>query len=324
MEELFGRLKNVFDEDNNDYSYNGLIIYLLSDEESPYRIYRINVESNNVFNKIITNNIFLAENNVNFFRYPDCTSPDGNENVSYLGIDEIPQYNVIKENINNAIDITKEQLLNIISTIKGYVIKILYTDNAEATQEKEILCFSKLTQSSFFKPDHPLFSFGNGNEDFLKEVKGLFLKFSEKIAAINIEDTVFILHGYYFEQLLKYDEHINTSAAIVKEDIRNQGLIENIDLLDTGSENNKNIRKLLYKIGKAADINDITIDKFKDLKNKYQDKLLYTINDNNTINIREDAQSKSIMHILRIYNDEAAETIVSGKGIFAHQKIDIE
>ncbi len=324
MEELFEKLKGIFDENNNNYIYNGLIVYLLSNEESPYRIYRINVESNNIFKKIVTDNISLPENTVNFFHYPDCTSPDGGESISYLRVNEIPQFNIIRENINDAIDITKAQLLNIISRIKGYVIKILYTDNTETRQEKEVLCFSRLTQSSFFKPEHPLFSFGNGNEDFLEEVKGLFLKFSEKVVAVNIEDIVFISHGYYFEQLLKYDEHINSSAIIAKEDIRNQGLIENIDLLDIGCENNKNIRKMLYKIRKEGNIDNITIDKFKDLKNKYPDKLLYTINDNNTINIKEDVQGKSIMHILRIYNDEAAETIVSGKGIFAHQKIDIE
>ena len=154
-------------------------------------------------------------------------------------------------------------------------------------------------------------------------MKGLFLKFSEKIAAIGIEDTVFILHGFYFEQLLKYDEHINSSAAIAKESIRNQGLISNMDTLDVCCESNKNVRKILYKIMKEGNIHSITIEKFKNLKDRYGEALLFTLNENDTISIKEEGISKSIMHILRIYNDEVAETIISGKAIFAHQKVDI-
>lgn len=329
MEELFEKLRSIFDDNNNNYVYNGLIIYLLSNEESPYKLYRINLESNDIFKKTVTNNISLSATNMNFFHYPDCTSPDGNESISYLNIDEIPGYNIIREKIrnNDANDINKTQLLKIISSIKGYVIKVLYSEalveDVGAIEEKEVICFSRLTQSSFFKPEHPFFTFGNGNEDYLKEVNGLFLKFSEKVVAVNIEDTVFILHGYYFEQLLKYDEYINSSAIIAKESIKIQGLISNVDLLDSCCENNKNVRKLLYKIIKKGSIDNVTIDKFKDLKDKFGDKLLYTLNDDNTISIKGESQSKSVMHILRIYNDEAAETIVSGKGIFAHEKIDI-
>ena len=329
MEELFEKIRSIFDDNNNKYIYNGLIVYLLSDEESPYKLYRINLESNDIFKKTVISNVLLPANNVNFFHYPDCTSPDGNESISYLSIGEIPGYNMVRERIRNddANDINKTQLLNIISNIKGYVIKVLYSEvmvgDVERIEEKEVICFSKLTQSSFFKPEHPFFTFGNGNEDYLKEVKGLFLKFSEKVVAINIEETVFIMHGFYFEQLLKYDEHINSSAIIAREGIKNQGLISNVDLLDMCCENNKNVRKLLYKIIKEGNIDNITIGKFKGLKDKFGDKLLYTINDDDTISIREEAQSKSVMHILRIYNDEAAETIISGKGIFAHQKIDI-
>jgi hypothetical protein len=325
--ELFEKLKNIFDEDNTNYIYTGMIVYLLSDEESPYKMYKLNLGSNDRFIETVTSNISLVSEGTNYFHYPDCTSPDVYESISYLSVNEIPGYNRIKEKVINdeAEVITKRQILNVANKIKGYVIKVRYTEGTSTGTRtgKQALCFSKLSKSSFFKPEHPLFTFGEGNEDILQEVGGLFLKFSERIAAINIEETVFILHGYYFEQLLKYDEHINVSAAIAQQDIRNQGLISNIDSIDECCRSNKNVRKLLYKITKEGNINDVTIDKFRALKNKYGEALLYTINDNDTISVKEDVKGKSVMHILRIYNDEAAETIISGKAIFAHQKIDI-
>ncbi len=44
---------------------------------------------------------------------------------------------------------------------------------------------------------------------------------------INIDGTLFIFHGYYFEQLLKYDEHVNNQATAVLSSIKGKGLIGN-------------------------------------------------------------------------------------------------
>ncbi|MGG7198538.1 Kiwa anti-phage protein KwaB-like domain-containing protein [Clostridium butyricum] len=328
MKEKFNILKNIFDEENNKYIYRGIVIYLLSNEDEPYKLYKMNVQSNTLFKDTVKSTMNRCSDDTNFYNYPDYTSPDGCETISYLSIDEIDVYNEIKNRINNDMseNITGKKLSGVISNIKGYAIKILYEEcsgDGNAT-DKTIICYSKLTKSSFLEPKHPIWSFGSEEDDYVKEVKGLFLKFNEKIIAIDIEDTLFIMNGYYFEILFKYDEYINNSAKICREDIRNQGLVSNINILDEYYDTNKNIRKLLYKINSKDMLSQITIDKFKNLKNEEEgEKLLFIINDDETISIDETMKSKSIMQILRIYNDETAKTIISNETIFAQQKLKI-
>lgn len=330
MIEIFKKLKDIID-DNSNCNLKGIIVYLLTSEEEPYKLYRLNMSTNEGLKEILSFNLSKVKEDVSFLEYKECTCPDGTEKISYIKEDEIPNYNSLKNKILNdeATTISKKRIEKIKDYIKAYAIKVLYDiNNCESgsevqNSEEEFICFSKLTKSYLFEAKHQMFKFNSGEGDQMEEVNDIFLRFNNKLAFINIEKTVFILQGYYFEQILKYDELIDKAAKDVLSEIKDKNLITNFDILEDSAKHNKNFRKKLYKIKNNGNTNNITIDKFKDLKNSYGDNLLFTLN-NNTISIDEEKKNKSIEHVLRICNDEVAQTFLTKTSIFANEKITIK
>lgn len=333
MKRSFSKVQSIMDNNNNDFIIDGVVVYVLTNEEEPYKLYRLNLENSDDMKEIIRNNVKLVDDETIYFTYTQCSEPNGRETLSYIPDNQIPNYDILKQKILNdeATALNKSNFLEKINEIKGYVIKILYTNNTDEVDELEdnnqghIICYSNLNKNYMFKTKRFYFKFCNENGDLLQKVDDTYIKFNDSIFALNFHNTVFVFHGWYFEQLLKYDSHINTAATTVLVQIQNQNLINNIELLEEKAINSKNVRKKLFKISKEGNIDNTTFDKFKELKDRYGDGLIFNINENNNnISIKEDNKNKSIDHILRIYNDEGAETFLSQQFIFANQKIPIE
>lgn len=325
MRELLSKVQEIMDENNKNYTITGTIVYVLVNENETYLLYKLKLDNNEDIENIIRSNIQPINKETIFYSYEQSSEPNGRETLSYVSDTDIPNYNVLKDKIlkDKAEALSKKVFLEKINVIKGYAIKVLYDDIKENTQG-HFICYSNLNKSYLFRTKRSYFKFDE-NGDLLMKVDDTYIKFNDRIVALNIEDKVFVFHGYYFEQMLKYNEHINNAALIVLRKLRKQSLITNINLIEEKSKNSKNVRKKLFAINKLGNINNTTFDKFKDLKDKYGVGLKFNINENNNnISVQKDNENKSIDHILRIYNDEGAETFLSQKFIFANQKISIE
>jgi hypothetical protein len=332
MREIFKQIRNIIGSNSEAYELNGIITYLLTSEEEPYKLYRLNLANNEAIIEGIRYNINNVYEDAIFLDYSSCTSPDGIESISFLKNDEIPNYQQLRDKIikDEANPINTRVFNEISSTIKGYAVKVLYTNrdqtdplNIQETQGS-LIVYSVLNQGNILKPQkQPLLRFGNEEGDTLEEVREAFLKLNDRITVIDYDQVTFIMHGYFFENLFKYEDHISEAASIMLGSLNRQSLIANLEILENRCQNNKNFRKKLYKIHAKDSINSITIDRFRELKNRHGENLYFDLNEDNTISIQLSNASKSIDHILRIYNDELAETFITGTSIFANQQIPV-
>ena len=321
MQELIDKLKAILNNQQENCEYVGTIIYLLSSEEEPYKVYRLNIADNNKFQEILRDDVNRISNEINIYRYPDCTRPNCSQEISYLDVNEIPMYEEIRNAIINEenTDVLRRGILeDVMSKSKGYVIRTIYQEN---NIKKEIFAYFRMTKSAFLKEEKVLFCFDRENGEVLSEVRGTQLKFDDKLVSIDIENTMLILNGYSFEILLKYENHINVSSELALTSIENQGIIQNFEIMKTYCLGSKLMKNKLYKIYSNRNIDDINISDFIRVKEICGNDLMIDINDATTISIQDNNTRKSIDQVLRVYNDESAETIVSKKPIFADKKV---
>lgn len=321
MQGLINKLKAIINNQEDNCEYIGTILYLLTSEKEPYKVYRLNIANNHKFQEILKENINKIANELNIYNYPDCTRPNCSEEISYLEANEIPMYEEIRDAIINEDnrDVLRSGILeSIISKSKGYVIRFIYQENNE---QKEIFAYFRMTKSAFLKEEKTLFCFDRENGEVLSEVTGIQLQFDDKLVSIDIENTMFILNGSSFEILLKYQELINASSELALTSIENQGIVQNFEVLKEYCSNSRPMRSKLYKIYSNGKIGSINIIDFIKVKELCGDNLMIDINTNNTISTQDNNTRKSVDHILRVYNDESAETIVSGTPIFADKKV---
>lgn len=322
MEELLRKLKSIVSNQQQDCNYVGIVLYLLTTEEQPFKAYRLNLESHDRFLEILQNNVDKISDEPVIYHYPDCTRPDCSEEISYLQADEIPMYLELRDNLingNNIDVLTRNALDSVVRKSKGYVIRFIYE---EAGVAKSIFGYFRMTQAAFMQREKLLFCFDKESEELLSEVEGIQLKFDDKLVSVNVEDTMFILNGNSFELLLKYELHINTASQSALESISNKAIIENFEVLREYCINSKPMRNKLYKIYSQGTADSIGIDEFIRVKECCGDQLAIDIDENNsTISVCGDNIKKSVEHILRVYNDESAETIVTGTKIFADKKV---
>jgi hypothetical protein len=324
MQTNFEILQDAFVNCTDNYSINGLSAFLLSDEEEPFKLYKLNLSTHEDLKAIIRRNL---ENSTDaqLFEHPNNTSPDGNESVSFLKKDEVPNFPEIERLIveDNSTGLTKGIFEESSSSIKGYVIDVIVTNN-NTENEFHVLIFSTLTKSNFYKPKKSFYSFGNEDGDLLQKVEVSYLELNEKCCAFSINDEIFVTHGFYFERLFKYEDHINHHSRAILGLINGSGLIDNFDVLESHCGKNKNFKKKLFTISSASKFEHVTFDTFKKVKDTIADGLFFSLDTGNrTIRIDEENSHKSVDQIIRIINDEAAETLVSETRIFANQRINI-
>lgn len=325
MEELLEKLKNIISRSIDEVEYTGVLIYLLTSEETPYKAYILNIEENIIFENILSSNISRIKlDNIDIYNYIDISRPEFPNEISHLDIGEIPMYqeiiNSIELNSANRNILTKRNINEVISKSKGYVIQVLYN---EAGEDKSIYSYFRMTKSAFLTGHDKILKFSDTDGSLLQENKEPQLKFGDKLVSVAIDNTMFILNGYDFELLLKYEELINEASIQALNNIESKLIIANFDSMKEYCLNNIQMKRKLYKIKVKGNIDNITIDDFKEAKNICGEHLSLIINENNDISFDEDNRRQSIDHILRIYNDEGAETIISKKPIFADKKIEI-
>lgn len=325
MENLLKKLKSIIERTESEVEYIGMIIYLLTSEENPYKSYVLNIENNSIFKEILDSNISKINlNEINICDYIEISRPSIPNEIAYLDLESIPMY----EKITNSIRIndekrnvfSKKDIEGIIEKSKGYVIQIMYNENGK---DKNIYAYFRMTKSAFLTGKDKMLKFSNHDGTLLQESKEPQLRFGDKLVSISIEDTMFILNGNDFEILLKYDKLINEYSVKALGDLETKSLVNNFEEFKEYCLGNILMRRKLHKIHVKRNISKITVDDFVRAKDVCGENLIVNINDDNTISFDPNRKRKSIDHILRIYNDEGAETIVSRKPIFADKKIEI-
>lgn len=325
MEILLQKLKSIIEKTENEVEYTGMVIYLLTSEESPYKSYVLNIENNSIFEGIIGSNISkINPNEINICDYIEVSRPSIPNEIAYLDLESIPMYeritNSIRINDESRNILSKRAIDGIIALSKGYVIQIMYNEDG---QDKNIYAYFRMTKSAFLTGSDKILKFSDNDGTLLKESKEPQLRFGDKLVSVSIEDTMFILNGNDFEILLKYDELINESSERALDDLETRSLVNNFEDFKEYCLGNILMRRKLHKIQVKGNISNITVDDFVRAKEVCGENLIVNINNDNTISFDPNRKRKSIDHILRIYNDEGAETIVSRKPIFADKKIEI-
>lgn len=325
MESLLKKLKSIIERTESEVEYTGMIIYLLTSEENPYKSYVLNIENNSIFKEILDSNISKINlNEINVCDYIEISRPSIPNEIAYLDLESIPMYekitNSIRINDENRNILSKRTIEGIIAKSKGYVIQIMYNENG---QDKNIYAYFRMTKSAFLTSNDKMLKFSDHDGTLLQESKEPQLRFGDKLVSISIENTMFILNGNDFEILLKYDKLINEYSVKALEDLETKSLVNNFEEFKEYCLGNILMRRKLHKIHAKGNISNIKVDDFVRAKQVCGEKLILNINDDNTISFDPNRKRKSIDHILRIYNDEGAETIVSRKPIFADKKIEI-
>lgn len=325
MESLLKKLKSIIERTESEVEYTGMIIYLLTSEENPYKSYVLNIENNSIFKEILDSNISKINlNEINVCDYIEISRPSIPNEIAYLDLESIPMYekitNSIRINDENRNILSKRTIEGIIAKSKGYVIQIMYNENG---QDQNIYAYFRMTKSAFLTSNDKMLKFSDHDGTLLQESKEPQLRFGDKLVSISIENTMFILNGNDFEILLKYDKLINEYSVKALEDLETKSLVNNFEEFKEYCLGNILMRRKLHKIHAKGNISNIKVDDFVRAKQVCGEKLILNINDDNTISFDPNRKRKSIDHILRIYNDEGAETIVSRKPIFADKKIEI-
>ncbi|MEG1143705.1 MAG: DUF4868 domain-containing protein, partial [Bacilli bacterium] len=237
-------------------------------------------------------------------------------------LESINRNNINRNNINrqNRNILSKSNFKDIVPKSKGYVIQIMYN---EAGGNKSIYAYFRMTKSAFLTGEEKIFKFDGSDGSLLKESNEPQLKFGEKLVAAAIEDKMFIFTGGDFEILLKYDELVNASSVIALDKMATKNLINEFDEFRVYCEGNVLMKRKLHKIRSKGNLDSISVNDFIRVKDVCGDNLMVNIKDDNTISFNPSKKRQSIDHILRIYNDEGAETIISRKPIFADKKIEI-
>lgn len=329
MRNLLQKLNNIIVKEGIQVDYTGIIIHLLTSEQDPYKSYVLNIEDNETFEKILKANFEYANvEDIRISDYVEESKPNFPEEVSYLDLNDIPKYAPILDSINrnntnrqNRNFLSKKNLKDIVPKSKGYVIQVMYNESGE---DKSIFAYFRMTKSAFLTGEEKVFKFGGGqDESLLKESNEPQLKFGEKLVSAAIEDKMFIFSGNDFEILLKYDELVNSSSVIALDNMATKHLINDFDEFRGYCEGSILMKRKLHKIRSKGNLDNISVDDFRRVKNVCGDKLMVDINNDNTISFNPNKKKQSIEHILRIYNDEGAETIISRKPIFADKKIEM-
>ena len=160
LEEDIEKLKRIMAY-TDEYNYVGVSIFLITDEEPNYKIYRLNFQSNSKFSEALKESIVNISTDIHIYYYPECIRPDLSQELSYLKLDEIPVYQELINRINdfeNTAVLNKRNVESIISKSKAYIVKYVYRDGEE---DKEVFAFYKMTPSSFYKREKMMFGFDN-------------------------------------------------------------------------------------------------------------------------------------------------------------------
>ena len=76
MESLLKKLKSIIERTESEVEYTGMIIYLLTSEENPYKSYVLNIENNSIFKEILDSNISKINlNEINICDYIEISRP---------------------------------------------------------------------------------------------------------------------------------------------------------------------------------------------------------------------------------------------------------
>lgn len=324
MKDLLEKLKGIIEGTVEGIENVGMVIYLLTSEENPYKTYVLNIENNCTFEEILESNISRIDlNEINICDYIEVSRPEMPNEIAYIDLNNIVAHEQIINAINNQENrnvLSKQTIGDIISKSKGYLIRLMYNENNE---DKDIYAYFRMTKSAFLTGKDTIFRFSNEDGSLLTESKEPQLKFGDKLVSISIEDTMFILNGNDFEILLKYDELINQSSVVALNELEEKAIVNNFEDFRTYCLGNILMKRKLHKIISKGNIENITVNDFIEVKEICGDKIDIEIEDDNTISFNSANRKKSIDHILRVYNDEGAETIVSKKPIFADKKIEM-
>ncbi|MDX6154323.1 Kiwa anti-phage protein KwaB-like domain-containing protein [Marinococcus sp. PL1-022] len=325
MSEILSNLWGIFNEADNNYEINGYSIFLLTNEEENYTLYKMNVSTNEDLKRIAEENAFKIKD-AQLHSHFESPSPDRVNVIAYLEEKNVPIYKNIKQKIkdDNFSILTKKKYEELESSIKGYVIKINVNDSEK--YDFDVYFFSKLNKSNYYKAKSHTYIFGNGKDDYLQKTNTPLLELEEKNCAIGWGNDILIIHNYFFEQLFKYTQHIDANANNALENLSNRNWITNFNIVENKCQNNSNLKRKLYSIWTTGKLENFSFEVFAQMKKEVGDKVFFNLDEKNnqiTLDVSKANEFKAVDQIIRIVNGETAKTLVDSKYIFADKKVDI-
>lgn len=325
MLELVNKIKEIINEEGN-IEYVGIAVYLITYRQS-FKVYRVNVPSNETFRTVLKNAVKEVNQDLVCYHYEEQNRPDSSQEISYIETENIPKYEqikgVLKDNHNIGV-VTKDNIKTLARESTGYVIKYMYQESTgEQILEKEIYAYFRMTKGAILtRGNNPWLRFDNEDGDNMVEVTAPQIRFDDKLVCVDIQDVMFVWSGGAFDAMLRYEEQVKIVASEALQKIEGCGLVSNFEELRNYCEGNKVMRKKLYKIGGLNKVEDISMQDFKRLKQVCGDRLKIQIDEeNNKVILQQDDMKNSVAHILRIYNNESAKTLLDEELIFADRKV---
>lgn len=326
--------------ESEELNIQGLSLYLYSASSRTGKlqdVYSISLAGDNGdFNNIVKSTLQKIDEECEIKEFKDLQSPNGASEIAYIKSSEIPLYKELIDTIKNQQDNIKK--INALTKSKaykesrGYIIQLKYNESGtdisnsrNGNESKEILYFGEIRKSKILKPDKLTYIFPIDGEFTMKKAQNDLLDFIPNISMYSMhihqleEDIIFICNGSKFENLLKYDKEKKKVSNNIFAKISENGLIENIEILENRLDK-KRSQGLLYAL-KDRDIDDITYDTFKNIKDRTREdeaKIKFILNEEeNKILIDNNHIEESIKCILSIYADKLANTLVRDEIVYA-------
>lgn len=325
MLELINKIREIVNEQGN-IEYVGMAVYLITYRQV-FKVYRVNVPSNETFRTVLKDGVKEINEDLVCYQYEEQSRPDVSQEISYIETENIPRYEQIKKALKDNQNIgvvTKDNIKTLARESTGYVIKYMYRESTEEqTLEKEIYAYFRMTKGAILiRGNNPWLRFDNEDGDNMIEVTTPQIRFDDRLVCVDIQDVMFVWNGGAFDAMLRYEEQVKLVADEALEKIEGCGLVSNFEELRTYCESNKVMIKKLYKIGELNKVEDISMQDFKRLKQVCGDRLKIQIDEeNNKIILQQNDMKNSVAHILRIYNNEGAKTLLDEELIFADKKV---
>lgn len=319
--ENFNELKDLVDL--NESSLVGFTLFFLKENNENELIpMKLEMDSED---KEIENSIFNLRNefeNKNLMSYLQETDLSSQESIGFVNEEYLEQFTRLKKLIFTEKDfyvLSKPEDLN---NVKGLLVR-LKLKKINDSEAKDVLLYSQITRKNFYK-SKPLWSIKFGKEAVLKRVKEPMINLNLNYCCIHYEDEIFVLHAHFFEQLFKIDIRFKIATEEVLKDLEAMDLISNFPEFELSCRGNKNFQRKLFHIKHSGGLKDLSFNNFCEVNNKVDGILKIKFNKNQTISIDPENMHQSVDQIIRIINNEAAETIISGETVFAGRKQTIE
>lgn len=314
-------LKDLLHLDNFDFV--GFTLYFL-EEDSNKELIPMKIEMDNedmeVENSISNLKSMLEHKNLVDYLQETDLSPE--ETIGYVNEEYLESFTRVKSLITSEEDLPIISKQEDLDDVKGLLVQMKLRDKNDL-EIKDILLYSQITGNNLYRAK-PLWSISFESEAVLERINKPVINLNLNYCSIHYEDKIFVLHSHFFEQLFKVYIRFENASEEVLSTLADMNLISNITEFKERCRHNKNFQRKLFHIKHSGSLDNLTYESYCEVNEKVGGVLKIIFNADETISIDTDNEYQSIDQIIRIMNNEAAETIITEEAIFAGRKQMIE